>query len=120
MENFEDAQRLFSDYEKNGGFHNLRNSLDILDEIIGNQSVDSQRALNFKNTISKHINKEIKAVFVKCNIPDFAKDLKSIDDQDLLLEKLAAFLSNVLTKKYGEILIELWKIQSEYFKAEAS
>jgi hypothetical protein len=67
---FEDAQRLFSAYQKNGGFHNLRNSLDILQEIIKNQSADSQRAINFKNTISKYIKDQIKGISHKCNIPD--------------------------------------------------
>lgn len=34
MANFEEAQRLFSAYQKNGGVHNLRDSLDILQEIM--------------------------------------------------------------------------------------
>lgn len=117
---FEDAQRLFSAYQRNGGVHNLRDSLDILQEIIENQSADSQRAINFKSTISKHINDQIKGIFVKCNVPDFAKDLKNIDDQDLLLEKLATILSAALNKADGKNLGELLTIQSEYFREETA
>jgi hypothetical protein len=120
MANFEEAQRLFSAYQRNGVVHNLRDTLDILEEIIEHRSVDSQRATNFKNRISKHIAEQIKGIFVKCNIPDFAKDLKNIDDQDLLLKKLASVLSAALSKEDGKYLGELLTIQSEYFREETA
>ena len=120
MANFEEARRLFGVYQRNGDIYNLRESLDILQEIIEDQSVDSQRAANFKNTISKHIADQIKRISVKCNVPDFAKDLKKIDDQDLLLEKLASVLSAALSKEDGKYLGELLTIQSDYFREETA
>lgn len=116
MEVFEEVQKLFDAYQKNGDFHNLRDSLDILDEVIESKSAESHKAINFKKTIAKHIDNQVKGVIVKCNIRDFAKDLKDIDDQDLLLEKLASVLSASFSKEDGKTFFELLNIQSDYFK----
>lgn len=118
MDNFAEAQRLFGIYQNQGGFNNLRSSLDMLDAIIESKGEDYQRAANFKNTISNHITKQIKEIFVQCNIPDFAKDIKTIDNPDLMIEKLSPILSAAFAKKDGEKFMELLKILSEHFEVK--
>lgn len=117
MERLEDAQRLFSAYQKNGEARHLRDSLDILDEIIESASSESQKASNFKNTISKHIDNQINGILAKCNIREFAKDLKAINNDDLLIEKLSAIISSAFSKEDGEAFIMLLNIKSDYFNA---
>lgn len=104
---FEDAQRLFNAYERNGGFHNLRNSLDILQEIIEAQNSDSQRATNLKNTISKNINDQIKGISLRGNLPNFLKgnNAKTI---------LSAALNDEDLSKFSELV----DLKLEFFKEE--
>lgn len=115
MEDFKKAQRLFTLYQNNGEVHYLREALDILSEIIAHDSPDSHKAVNFKKTISRHLDNQIKGIFVKCNIKEFAKDLKSIDDHDILIDKLATVLSAAFSKEDGVLFIELLNIKSDYF-----
>jgi len=53
--NFNDAQILFGDYQKQGNIQALENSLEILAEIIDEKGVDSQRAISLKNSIGKYL-----------------------------------------------------------------
>ncbi len=43
MEFFEDAQRLFKDYQEKGDLNKLMASLEILDEIIERQNIDLEK-----------------------------------------------------------------------------
>jgi hypothetical protein len=108
---FEDAQRLFTAYQRNGGVHNLRNSLDILQEIIEAQNSDSQKATNLKNTISKHINDQKKGIHLKGNLPDFLNGNN---------EERATILLAALNDEDLSNLIELVGLQSEFFKEEST
>jgi hypothetical protein len=116
METFEEAQRLFTSYQKSSNFHILRHSLDILDEIIESKDAESQKANNFKNTISKYINKQVSGIFSKCNIPDFIGDINDNDDYDVLRDKLATVMYSSFSKEDGEAFRELMSIKSIYFK----
>jgi len=51
MKAFGDAQKSFNEYQKSGRFHNLEDSLDLLNEIIESKGIDLQRAINFKQIL---------------------------------------------------------------------
>lgn len=116
MSIFQDAQNFFKAYQEKGDIRNLRNCLDNLDEIIDNADADSQKAIEFKKTIERHIEKQNKDIFIRCNIGGFIKDLKNIDDQDILIDKLAEALSASFSKEDWELFSELLDIKSDYFK----
>lgn len=116
METFEEAQRLFTSYQKNGNFHILRHSLDMLDEVIESKGAESQKANNLKNTILKYINNQVSVIFSKCNISDFIGDINDSDDYSLLRDKLATVMYASFSKEDGEAFRELTSIKSNYFK----
>lgn len=88
MESFENAQKLFDAYQKGGRINNLRDSLDILDEIIESQRTDPHRAINFKQIIRRHIDTKLNEIYVKSNVDEFGKALKDGELGDILFEAL--------------------------------
>ena len=108
MEDFKKAQKLFDIYQKAGGFQNLVDSLDVLDEIIDSQGPDTQRADNLKQTIRRHINAEIKKLFVKTNVYEFIKHPNGT--------RLFDFLAQSLGTEDAEKFSELFVIKELYFK----
>ena len=84
MEDFKNAQKIFNDYQKIGGFHNLRDSLNILDEIIESQGTGAQRASNFKQLIGRHIDTQLDEILAISNVYEFGKD----DDKFLEVERM--------------------------------
>jgi len=109
MGRFESAQQLFAAYQKTGNFNNLRDSLDLLAGLIESDNADSLKATNFKMVISRAICDQMQHLHVKCNIPEFSKNLKTI-------EELATALSASLSDKDASLYMELLKIRSEHFK----
>lgn len=89
MKAFEDAQKSFSEYQKNGRFHNLEDSLNLLNEIIESKGIDLRRAINFKQIIGRHIDIQINEILVKSNVDDFGKALKDNESGNLLWESLS-------------------------------
>ena len=113
---FEEAQRLFIAYQKTGHSNNLRDSLELLDELIESNKADSHKAMNFKKAISRTIDNQIQGILIKCNIPEFAKGLKPMDDQNLLMNQLTTVLSSSLSSEDATLFLELMNITSHYFK----
>jgi hypothetical protein len=64
MEDFDNAQKLFGSFQKHGKFSDLRESLDILETLIGHQGIESKRASNLRKIISDHIDSELKKAMV--------------------------------------------------------
>lgn len=116
MTTFQETQQLFNAYQNNGDFLNLRDCLDNLDEIIDSHDTESQKAIEFKKTIARYIDKQRNDIFVKCNIQDFAKDIKNIRDRDLLIDKLTSLLSASFSDEDMKLFVELLDIKSDYFK----
>lgn len=108
MDAFENAQKLFNNYEKNGGFHNLKTSLDILDEIIEGQGPAFERAINFKKIIEQHIDTQINTIWAKGNVDEFGKALK--DDEFIRL------LWKAMSEEDRSIFLKLLSIKRDYFK----
>jgi hypothetical protein len=79
MKYFEEAQKLFSDYEKSRRLDDLRGSLTILDVIIEDQREDTERAKRFKERILTYIHSEIKEICSKGNIIEFGAFKGDID-----------------------------------------
>jgi hypothetical protein len=102
MKYFEEAQKLFSDYEKNRRLDDLKGSLTILDLIIEDQRADTERAKRFKERIL-HINNEIKEICLKGNITEFGAFKGDID-------KFNEVLSASLNEDDRERLIDLTDI----------
>jgi methyl coenzyme M reductase subunit C-like uncharacterized protein (methanogenesis marker protein 7) len=108
MEDFENAQKLFDAYQKNGRFHNLRDSLDILEKIIESQEADVQRAINFKQIIERHIDTQLNEIWVKSNVDEFGRTLKDDQLTDLLLE--------AMSEEDRSKFFNLFSIKKDYFK----
>lgn len=108
MKNFENAQRLFKDYQEIGDLNKLRASLDLLDEIIEGQNIDYQRASNFREIILEFIRNRKSDILIRCNIVDFLKDVTVDEFRDIL--------SASATKETIKEFSELRKIESDYFK----
>ncbi len=117
---FEEAQQFFIAFQKTGHSNNLRDSLDLLDELIESNNADSYKAMNFKKAIARSIDNQIQGILNKCNIPEFAKDLKAIDDQNVLMNQLATALSSSLSGEDSSLFLELTNITSHYFKKGAN
>lgn len=118
MNDFESAQKLFSEYQKSNNINKLKESLDILKDIIKNNKLNDQKAVNFKNTISKYIDVQIKDIFKRCNIKEFGKDLRNCTNDDVLIEKIATLFSASMSDSDVAVFLELTKINSDYFKIE--
>jgi hypothetical protein len=88
MESFENAQKLFDAYQKVGRINNLRDSLDILDEMIESQGTNSHRAINFKQIIGRRIDTKLNEIYAKSNVDEFGKALKDSEFGDILFEAL--------------------------------
>jgi hypothetical protein len=117
---FEEAQQFFKAFQKTGLSNNLRDSLELLDELIESNNADSHKAMNFKQAISRSIENQIQEILNKCNIPEFAKDLKATDDQNELRNQLATVLSSSLSGEDANLFLELMNITSHYFKKGAN
>ncbi len=116
MKTYDEAQRLFNTYQRNGGIHNLRDALDLLDEIIDSQSTEVQKATNFKKTIGHYITDQAANIMKRCNVLDFARDIDKIENNiDLVREKLAEAMSASFSKEDGEAFIELMTVKKDYF-----
>jgi len=88
MEDFDNAQKLFGSFQKHGKFSDLRESLDILETLIGHQGIESKRASNLRKIISDHIDSELNAIYAKGNIDEFGKGLTLEEAAGLMLEAL--------------------------------
>jgi hypothetical protein len=108
METFKNAQKFFRAYQKNGRFRNLRDSLDILDELIERQGTDSLSALNFKQIIGRHIDTKLDEIYVKSNVDEFGKHLNNSD--------AGFFLFEALSKEDLSRFVGLSRIKKDYFK----
>jgi hypothetical protein len=108
MESFDDAKKLFNDYQKNGRFHSLKDSLNILDEIIATQGADEQRAIKFKGLIKTHIDSRINDIYSNANIDEFAKRAN--------IEEELAILSESLSKEQMKRFMRLLRIKIDYFE----
>lgn len=104
MDSFEYAQVLFADYEKSGNIQKLRESLNILDELI--EKLNSQRALNFKATVRARNAAQITEMIARHNIPAFGKGLPT--------EELARLIDNSMTEEDTNKILALYEIQSNY------
>jgi len=112
---FDEARSLFNAYQKNGDLGNLRDSLDLLDELILNINEDSQRAINFKKTILKALENQIREIKTERNIPEFAKDIGPSDAPDFLDRVANVFAACFSTKDDFERFAELISIRRTYF-----
>jgi hypothetical protein len=108
MKAFEDARESFNEYQKNGGFHNLEDSLGLLNEIIESKGIDLQRAINFKQIIGRHIDVQINEIWVKSNVDDFGKALNDDELGNLLWESLS--------KDVFVNFVRLSRIKKNYFE----
>lgn len=106
MDEFSKAQRFFNEYEKGGGIGSLKQSLEIIDSLIG--ASGSQKASNFKQAIGRHIDAQIKEIVVRCNLKDFSENLKDFDG-------IITFLSSSLSNEDAVNLFHLLGINSDYF-----
>lgn len=113
MKDFEKARKLFDAYQKSGKLNELGDSLDILDEIIESQGTDSQRAINFKQIIMRHIDAQLNGILAKGNITEFEKHLK--DDGDVYREWVV-LLSGALGEDDLGRLFRLFRVRQDYFK----
>jgi len=104
---FEKARELFNSYQESGRLNKLRDSLDILDQIIQGQGADLQRAINLKQVIGRHIDAQIDGIAAKANIDEFRKYLK--DDEGV------SFLSEALNEKDLANFAKLLSIKNDYF-----
>lgn len=105
MDSFEHAQVLFAAYEQSGNIQKLRESLNILDELI--EMPNSQRAINFKATVRERLGAQITDIIERHNIPDFGKGLPT--------EELARLIDNSMTEEDTNTILALYEIQSNYF-----
>lgn len=111
MKYFEEAQKLFSDYEKNRRLDDLKGSLTILDLIIEDQRVDTERAKRFKERFLSYIHSEIKEICLKGNIIEFGAFKGDID-------KFNEVLSASLNEDDRERLVNLTNISIVYSPGE--
>lgn len=111
MGEFENAQELFDTYERNGQFENLREAIDILDGLIEDEGIDANRAKNFKESIVRKINNQIKDIFTKCNVREFFGDPKDYTDHGKLIDDLSKLLYAALSAEDGNNLLELLDIK---------
>ena len=70
MDDFSQAQKLFSEFQKTWNYSTLDKALDILDELL--EGDDKKRAENLKGTIDRFMKNEAKKIMDKYNIRDFA------------------------------------------------
>jgi hypothetical protein len=97
MGDFEDAQKLFADYERDDGINNLRDSLELLEEIIEEKGLDADRARNFKMRICHHVNKRLNDLLDKSGMVEFGIKLASLSQTD------------------GRLLLHLQRLKREFF-----
>jgi len=107
IDEFEKAQQFFGSFQKNGDFHNLRKSLDILDELINIQGRESERAARLKGNIRHCIDSQMDGIYAKTNLEEFSKGL----DDDQAVELLLKSLSQEDFKR----LMRLFRIKKDYF-----
>ncbi len=110
MERFEKAQEFFGSFQKNGEFPSLRKSLDILDELMGIQGRESERAAKLKENIGHYIDSQVEGIYRKANLREFSKGL----DDDECVELLVKSVSQEDLIKYVKFL----RIQADYFGQE--
>src|SRR4030042_4802770 len=109
MDDFEKAQRLFKEYEKNGAVESLEEALEILDGIVKRQEPDSQKAINLKETVGRYLDIQINDIYARCNLDDFSNNLKNGDD-------LISFLNGSLSKEEAIKFIQLFSMLIKYFE----
>ncbi len=108
MEKFEKAQEFFGSFQKNGNFHNLRESLDILDELMDIHGKESERAAKLKENIRHYIDSQMGEIYEKSNTEQFSKDLND--------ERAAEVLVQSLSKEDFGRLLRLFRIKEDYFE----
>ncbi len=107
MGEFERAQELFDNYERNGQFENLREAKDIIDELIEDAGPDTKRTKNFKENIDRKINNQIRDIFAKCNVREFLGNPNDCATHEILIDKLSRLLYVALSTEDGNNLLEL-------------
>ena len=108
IKTFEKAQKLFDAYQNYDKISSLRDSLDILDEIIESHGADCQRAINLKQIIGRHVDSKLNEIYVKRNVDEFGKSLNDVELGGLLLE--------ALSKEDLRRFVALISIKRDYFK----
>lgn len=117
MTDFDKARSFFDTYQQHGGIDNLKEALDILDDIIESQSVGLQKAINLKTTISKFIDNQIKTIRAKYNIGEFNKNMGT-DTSEVAIRKFVNELFSSATDEDAKKLIELLMTSVEYWKTK--
>jgi hypothetical protein len=117
MEAFDEALLLFDAYQKKGGINKLRDALDILDDIIGNQGVALQRAINLKKTISQYTDRQITLMRAKYNIGEFDKDITNHPEEKAIDEFVSGLFASAPASE-AKKLIELILIRFDYWKTQ--
>jgi nucleoid-associated protein YejK len=108
MEDFEKAQKLFKEYEKNGLVMSLEEALEILDGIVKSHGHEYQKAMNLKNTIGKYLDVQAENICARCNIDDYINNLNSVED-------LVNFLNGSLSKEEAIKFLKLFSLRKNYF-----
>lgn len=117
MTPFQEAQNLFREYEKTGNPKKLQKSLEILEELIDEQSPEYEKTIQLKNAIRIRVESEISQILDRGNIPDFwDKYIKSDDNPDDRIEKLGDLLDAVLSEPDVHKVIALFRIRGEFLK----
>jgi hypothetical protein len=119
MDNLESAQKLFTAYQSTSNIFQLKDALDILDELIDGNGGDAAKARNLKKAIKDSISKQISDFFQKYNVGPFLKkeNIKDVKDDNELTEKLVRVVGASFSRDDLEILVELLTIQSDYYSA---
>jgi hypothetical protein len=106
---FDKAQSLFGSFQKNEQFHNLRDSLDILDNLIEIQGAEFQRALRLKENIKRYIDSKIQGFYHKTNIGEYSKKRLTADQATVL------FIQALTQEDLGKY-VALMEIKEDYFE----
>jgi len=108
MEKFEKAQELFGSFQKNGEFHNLRKSLDILDELMDIQGKECERATKLKEYIRRYVDSQVEEIYKAANLKEFSKGLDA--------DRVVKLLFESLSEKDLIRFVRFFRVQKDYFE----